>query len=108
VREMLENRGPWLGQVPLILGPSSWGASMVPLIPIVDDLQGIPPYWGEWGVHEGGGVIGDCGKVGPFDTREEAFRAAAEEAHRHGAELLPMNGFAQVVDSQGRAVGPIT
>lgn len=70
--------------------------------------EGVPPYWGQWGVHEGGGIIGDCGKVGPFDTIEEAFSAAAEEAHKHGAELLPMNGFAQVVDSRGQGVGPIT
>lgn len=121
---MFQNRGPWLGQVPLVLGPSSWGAGMVPLAPsspfagaveweegrgyVPYDPVGTPPYWGEWGVHEGGGVIGDCGRVGPFATTEEAFQAAGQAAHEHGAELLPRDGFAQVVDSQGQAVGPIT
>lgn len=115
--------GPWLGQVPLILGPSSFGTGMAPqsvaaqfagAMQVVDgrlvpyDPVGVPPYWGEWGVHVGDGVIGDCGKVGPFDTIDEAFSAAADAAIEHGATALPLDGFAQVKDSRGRGVGPIT
>jgi len=102
-------RGPWLGQIPLVLGPSSWGAGMIntaarlPVSP-----EGVPPYYGEWGVHEGGGVIGASGRVGPFATRMEAFEAASQAAHEAGAEFLPTNGFAQVVDSRGKPVGPVT
>lgn len=96
----------FLGQVPLILGPSSWGAGGVP-IPAYDPV-GTPPYFGEWGVHVGGGIIGESGRVGPFDSIDEAFQAAAHEAVTHGATELPTNGYAQVRDSRGRGVGPIT
>jgi hypothetical protein len=107
---MFGNRGPWLGQVPLVLGPSSWGAGMVPLAPSSPfagayapyDPVGTPPYWGEWG------SPGDCGRVGPFDTIDEAFRAAAAAAGEHGATALPGDGWAQVKDAHGKGVGPIT
>lgn len=106
-------RGPWLGQIPLVLGPSSWGAGMIPTSarlgpPLPPSPDGVPPYYGEWGVHEGGGVIGASGRVGPFDTIDEAFEAASQAAHDAGAEFLPTNGFAQVVDSRGQPVGPVT
>lgn len=107
-------QGPWLGQVPLILGPSSWGAGLAPS-PFAGAVQrvgdqgyvpydpvGVPPYWGEWG------APGECGKVGPFDTIDEAFGAAADAAGEHGATALPGDGWAQVKDSRGRSVGPIT
>jgi hypothetical protein len=103
--------GPFLGQMPLVLGPSSWGAGMIPAGPPAPrflEPAPAPPYWGEWGVHVGGGVIGDSGRVGPFDTIEEAFAAAAEAAVEHGATELPTDGYAQVKDSRGNAVGPIT
>lgn len=101
------HKGGWLGQVPLILGPSSWGAGG---IPIVVSTEGIPPYWGEWGVleKESGGSMKDSGSVGPFTTIAEAFRAAAQAAGDHGATGLPSDGFAQVKDSRGRPVGPVT
>ncbi len=96
-----------LGQVPLILGPSSWGAGMVPM---TQSTQGVPPYFGQWGVVDkgSGGYMKSSGQVGPFATIDEAFKAAGDAAHAHGAELLPTDGFAQVVDSQGKSVGPIT
>lgn len=103
--------GPWLGQVPLVLGPSSWGYGMnLPSPSVLQpyDNVGIPPYWGEWGVVGDGGVIVDSGSVGPFDTIDEAFSAAADAAIEHGATELPTDGFAQVKDSMGRGVGPIT
>lgn len=73
------------------------------------DPVGIPPYWGEWGVVDkgSGGYMKDCGKVGPYDTIDGAFRAAADAAREHGAETMPADGFAQVKDSRGRGVGPI-
>lgn len=77
--------------------------SVVPLMPIE-----TPPYYGQWGVHVGGGVIGASGRVGPFNTSEEAFSAAAKAAIDAGATELPTDGFAQVVDSKGRPVGPVT
>lgn len=67
---------------------------------------GIPPYWGEWGV-VGEGRCMDTGTVGPFDTSDEAFTAAAKAASDHGATKMPIDGFAQVMDSQGTPVGPI-
>lgn len=72
------------------------------------DPVGTPPYWGEWGVVGKGGEILDCGKVGPFDTIDEAFSAAAEAASEHGATALPGDGWAQVKDSKGKSKGPIT
>lgn len=121
---MFEGRGPWLGQVPLVLGPSSWGggAGMEPQASpepraveweegrgwVPYDPAGTPPYWGEWGVVGEGGAIQDCGRVGPFDTIEEAFGAAADAAVKHGATALPGDGWAQVKDSRGKGKGPIT
>lgn len=115
---MFENRGPWLGQVPLVLGPSSWGAGVGPPAPsspfagaveweegrgyVPYDPVGTPPYWGEWGSPS------DCGRVGPFDTIDEAFSAAAAAAGEHGATALPGDGWAQVKDSRDKGVGPIT
>lgn len=100
-------RGAWLGQVPLILGPSSWGAGGIPLVVA---SEGIPPYWGEWGVVDvgSGGYMKDTGRVGPFATIEEAFSAAAQAAVDHGATGLPTDGWAQVKDSRGQPVGPVT
>lgn len=84
----------------------AWTVSHFP--PKFQEPEATPPYWGEWGIHVGNGVIGDCGKVGPFDTIDEAFSAAADAAVAHGATALPADGFAQVKDSQGRPVGPVT
>lgn len=100
-------KGAWLGQVPLILGPSSW-AAIKPTF--VYDPVGVPPYWGEWGFLSGfpDGRIAASGRVGPFDTIEEAFRAAAEAASKAGARHMPLDGYAQVKDSRGAGVGPIT
>ena len=106
-------RRAFLGQVPLVLGPSSWGQGMVAPGPVPAPLrpapyQDVPPYYGEWGVVGEGGEIIDSGSVGPFDTTDEAFAAAVKAATDHGATELPTNGFAQVKDSNGRTVGPIT
>jgi hypothetical protein len=73
------------------------GVGYVPYDPV-----GTPPYWGEWG------ALGECGKVGPFDTIDEAFSAAADAATEHGATALPGDGWAQVKDSKGKGKGPIT
>lgn len=92
---------PRLGQVALVLGPSSWGAGGVP-VPAYDPT-GVPPYFGQWGALRGG-----SGQVGPFDTIDEAFDAAVAAAVAHGATELPTDGWAQVVDSRGGSVGPVT
>lgn len=102
---MLRNRGPWLGQIPLVLGPSSWGRGIVPTQTV--NLEGIPPYYGEWGIPASGGEIVDGGRVGPFDTIDEAFSAASKEAVKAGARKMPMDGYAQVKDSRGVPVGPV-
>lgn len=99
-------RPAFLGQVPLVLGPSSWGQGMVAPGPIPAPVA--QTYYGEWGVVDEDGMIVDSGRVGPFYSIDEAFSAAAQAAHDHGAEALPTNGFAQVKDSYGRTVGPIT
>lgn len=78
-----------------------WDEDLLEYVPY--DPVGTPPYWGEWGVKDG-----ECGKVGPFDTIDEAFRAAGDAAGEHGATELPTNGWAQVKDSKGTGVGPIT
>jgi len=77
---------------------------MVPYPPPPEALS----YYGEWGVVDQDGQIVDSGRVGPFNTIDDAFAAAVQAAHDHGAEELPTDGFAQVKDSQGRTVGPIT
>ena len=99
-----------LGQVPLVLGPSSWqGLPMRAAPPPIGyDPVGVPPYYGQWGARVVDGVVQETGQVGPFDTIEEAFVAAGKAAVEHGATALPTDGFAQVVDSRGRAVGPVT
>lgn len=84
-------RGPWLGQVPLVSRPSM-GATAI-----------VPPYYGQWGV-----TGGASGQVGPYDTPEDAFQAAIKAARDAGAERLPDNGYARVVDSQGQRAGPTT
>lgn len=104
---MFHDQRPRLGQVPLILGPSSWRGGFLPPA-TVRSAPIKPPFYGEWGVVGAGGVVLDSGKVGPFDTIEEAFSAAGVAAAEHGATALPGNGWAQVVDSNGRAVGPVT
>lgn len=99
-------RGPWLGQVPLVLGPSSWGAGMLP--PAVIQPVPKPPFYGEWAVvDESTGKYTDGGRVGPFNTIDEAFSAAAKAAGDAGAKKMPLDGFAQVKDSNGQPVGPI-
>lgn len=90
-----------LGQVPLVLGPSSWGAG----IPMAAPAQ--PPFYGQWGIPGDEGALVDGGRVGPFDTIDEAFSAAAEAARDAGATKMPLDGFAQVVDSAGRPVGSV-
>jgi hypothetical protein len=78
-------------------------------VPIAGQNQdGTPPYWGEWGVVGTGGSIRDSGSVGPFRDIRTAFNAAAKAAGDHGATALPQDGFAQVRDSKGQSVGPIT
>lgn len=105
---MFRNRGPWLGQVPLVLGPSSWGAGMVAQPPVVIQPMEVPPYFGQWGVvDEETGKYVASGQVGPFATSDEAFKKAGAEAAAHGARRMPLDGFAQVVDSRGQSVGPI-
>lgn len=99
-------RPAFLGQVPLVLGPSSWGAGAVVPGPVPGPTA--PAYYGEWGVVDEDGMIVDSGRVGPFHSIDEAFSAAAKAAHDHGATELPTDGFAQVKDSYGRTVGPIT
>lgn len=104
---MFNNRNAFLGQVPLVLGPSSWGYGMnlpAPTVLPAYNPAGTPPYFGEWGVVGEGGEIIDSGSVGPFDTIDEAFSAAADAAHAAGAELLPRDGFAEVKNSTGRTV----
>lgn len=93
----------FLGQVPLILGPGSWGAGMIPVM-----VQPVPPFYGEWGTVNSDGSLLDSGRVGPFDTADAAFRSAADEAQKHGARKMPLDGFAQVKDSRGQVVGPVT
>lgn len=107
----LNNNSPWLGQVPLVLGPSSWGAGGG--IPIGQPITALPsnetpPYYGEWGVVGQGGKIIESGSVGPYSTSQEAFEAAAAQAIAAGATELPTDGFAQVKDSRGQSVGPVT
>ena len=89
---------PWACDENQAVEPSQEGLEYVPYDPV-----GTAPYFGEWGV-----VGGECGKVGPFDTIDEAFGAAAEAASEHGATALPGDGWAQVKDSEGKGVGPIT
>lgn len=104
-----------LGQVPLVLGPSSWMGPAVPLVPvapprgpmIVHDPLGVPPYYGEWGVVANGVTI-ESGRVGPYTTIEEAFEAATETAAAAGVTSMPFDGYAQVTDSRGMPVGPVT
>jgi len=96
------NRRAFLGQVPLVLGPSSWGQGMVAPGPV--PTPAVQTYYGEWGVVDESGQIIDSGRVGPFYTIDEAFHAAEVEALDHGAEKLPADGFAQVKDSRGRTV----
>jgi len=90
-------KGAWLGQIPLVLGPSSWGSGMM------NSAVPTPPYYGEWGVLGKG-----HGRVGPFNDPMEAFNAAVKAAVDAGAKELPTDGFAQVVDSQGNPAGPVT
>lgn len=95
---MLNTKGPWLGQIPLRAAPSF----------LRGPGPGTPPYYGQWGVYAGGGVIGDSGQVGPFDTTDEAFNAAVKDARKAGAGALPADGFAKVIDSKGQPIGPVT
>lgn len=88
------HRGPWLGQVPLARSPGTR---------LAQGNQGTPPYYGEWGVHGG-----KSGQEGPFDTQDEAFNAAVKAAREAGAQALPADGYARVVDSNGQDVGPNT
>lgn len=98
---MLERRA-FLGQVPLILGPGSWGFGGIPIA-----VQPIPPFYGEWGYMNPDGDILDSGQVGPFGTAGEASQAAAAEARKHGVMNMPLDGFARVKDSRGRPVGTV-
>lgn len=86
-------RGPWLGQVPLVPRRATLSQA----------TEGVPPYYGQWGVTGGAN-----GQVGPFDTRDEAFNAAVKAVREAGAKSLPTDGFAKVVDSKGQVVGPTT
>lgn len=88
----------WLGQVPLILGPSSPGAG-IPFVPIA-----TPPFYGKWTRMNSAGQLIDSGTVGPFNTPTDAYNAAAKAALDHGAIQIGVDGYAQGVDSQGRPV----
>lgn len=118
---MFHQNGPWLGQIPLILGPSSWGSPMMQPRPVVpEDYEnelaggrrrlgntaqaGTPPFYGQWGLADGS----SSGQEGPFNTIDEAFNAAVAAVRKAGAQRLPDDGFAQVVDSKGQSVGPVT
>lgn len=99
---------PETGLVCFLELPEGWNAAWRRAPRYEDRDEGTPPYWGEWGVvDEETGAFTDCGKVGPFATIDEAFTAAGEAASEHGARKMPLDGFAQVVDSQGKSVGPI-
>lgn len=97
----MNSRGPWLGQIPLVLGPSSWGAGMV-ANPAAIPATPVAPFFGQWA------VFGKQGRVGPFDNQMDAFYAAIAAATSAGAKALPKDGSAQVFDSLGRMVGPVT
>lgn len=96
------DRRAWLGQIPLVLGPSSWGAGMMPSAQAIPATP-IAPFYGEWAAFGKG-----HGRVGPFDSQMDAFNAAVKAASDAGASALPSDGFAQVVDAAGRMVGPVT
>lgn len=99
---------PFLGQVPLVLGPSSWGSGIPTPPPVFIQPEEVPPYYGEWAVvDEETGKYTDGGRVGPYPTSEEAFSAATKAAGNAGAKKMPLDGFAQVKDSRGTPVGPI-
>lgn len=68
---MFINKNTWLGQIPLVLGPSSWGAGMMPSAAPVPMIT--PPYYGQWGVNEGGS-IGAHGQVGPITRPKKRSR----------------------------------
>lgn len=115
MEEAVNPKSPWLGQVPLmlgqsplILGPSSWGAGMLNNAIPIGPPRPVPPFYGEWGVVGSDGAIVKSGRVGPYDTIDQAFSAAAQAAVDNGATALPTDGFAQVKDSRGQAVGPVT
>ena len=103
----MKNRDAFLGQVPLVLGPSSWTGDFTQRSPLPAP-RGGPPYYGEWGFVPQDGGAGDSGRVGPFNTIDEAFNAAVSAAVAAGAQQIPLDGFAQVKDSFGRTVGPVT
>jgi len=93
------DRGAWLGQTPLILGPSSWGAGMVRSVPVR-----MPPYFGLWTAITPDGDVIDSGRVGPFMTVDQAIRAASAEAHDAAVQKIGMDGHVQVVDGTGAVV----
>jgi hypothetical protein len=63
----------------------------------------VGPFYGEWAAFGKG-----HGRVGPFANQMDAFNAAIAEATAAGATALPTDGFAQVWDSRGQMVGPVT
>lgn len=67
-----------------------------------------PPFFGEWGHVDREGYLLGCGRLGPFQTVEEAFHAAAKAAREAGVTRMPTDGYAQVVDSHGQPAGPVT
>ncbi len=95
-------RHAFLGQVPLVLGPGSWGFGQIPMF-----IQPVPPFYGEWSHVDPAGNVQDSGREGPFDTPDEAFQAAAAAAQAHGVTNMPLDGFVQVKDSRGQPVGPV-
>lgn len=89
-----------LGQMPLVLGPSSWGAGIWPFASLLS-RRGLPPYHGEWRVVDVKGTVVSEDEVGPFSTPEEALKAATEMAAVRGAGDFPANWSVRVKDSWG-------
>lgn len=85
---------PFLGQVPLVLGPSSWGAG----IPV--SVPAVPPYFVELIILNVNNVPAASSRLGPFDSVAEARAAAAVEA----AKPRNLTLTTRLVDSTGNQV----
>lgn len=91
---MLEQHQAFLGQVPLILGPSSWGAG----IPV--GVPALPPYFVELTLQNVYAAPVADSRLGPFDSVAEAQAAAAVEATKPRNFTLTT----RIVDSMGNQV----
>lgn len=98
---MFRGSSPWLGQVPLVLGPSSWGAGMASLVLFPDPgpVGPIGPPYDEWWKHFGrdAGISYNppgsrrCRDEGPHDPGR-ALREG-EEIPANGGRILKRFGF---------------